>query len=141
MAQAIPYLAFGGTCAEAMDFYARTLGLGAELTMMFRGRDAPPDAGMPENFADRVIHARIQFGDGSLLYGGDTPPDMPYDGTRGVNVTMNYPTAAEAEEVWSALVEGGKVEMPFAPAFWAKKAGMLIDRFGVAWSINGDVTM
>ncbi len=141
MAQAIPYLAFAGTCAEAMPFYATTLGLGAELTMMMRGRDMPPEAGMPESFADRVVHARIVFGDGSMLYGGDTPPGMPYDGTRGVNITMSYPDVAEAERVWTALIEGGRVEMPFAPAFWARKFGMLVDRFGVAWSINGEQTM
>ena len=109
--------------------------------MMIRGRDAPPDSGMPDSFADRVIHARIRFADGSLLYGGDTPVGMPYDGTRGVNITMNYPTVDEAERVWNALIEGGTVEMPFAPMFWARKAGMLVDRFGIAWSINGEVTI
>jgi uncharacterized glyoxalase superfamily protein PhnB len=31
MAQAIPYLAFNGNCAEAMRFYEHVLGLGAKI--------------------------------------------------------------------------------------------------------------
>jgi len=30
--------------------------------------------------------------------------------------------------------------MRFSPTFWAKKFGMLIDQFGVAWIINGELT-
>jgi PhnB protein len=29
--------------------------------------------------------------------------------------------------------------MPFSPTFWAKKFGMLVDQFGVAWIINGEL--
>jgi PhnB protein len=28
--------------------------------------------------------------------------------------------------------------MPLAPAFWAKTFGMLTDRFGVSWGVNGE---
>jgi PhnB protein len=31
--------------------------------------------------------------------------------------------------------------MPFQPAFWAKSAGTLTDRFGTSWNINGEVTI
>jgi PhnB protein len=30
---------------------------------------------------------------------------------------------------------------PFEPTFWAKGAGMLTDKFGTSWSINGAVTI
>ena len=28
--------------------------------------------------------------------------------------------------------------MPLAPAFWSKTFGMLTDRFGVNWAVNGE---
>ena len=139
MAQAIPYLAFDGTCAEAMRFYAQVLGLGAKLEMMMSGADTPMAAHIPPEHAHRILHARISFDDGSLLYAGDTPVDMAFDGIKGVSITMNYPTLAEAERVWKALAEGGEIGMPLQPMFYAKGAGMLTDRFGTPWAINGEV--
>ncbi len=48
MAQAIPYLAFNGNCAEAMRHYERVLGLGAKLEMMMSGADSPMAAQIPQ---------------------------------------------------------------------------------------------
>ena len=83
MAQAIPYLAFNGNCSEAMRFYERVLGLGAKLEMMMSGADSPMAAQIPKEHAHRILHARLRFDDGSYIYAGDTPVQMPYDGIRG----------------------------------------------------------
>jgi PhnB protein len=139
MAQAIPYLAFNGSCAEAMRFYERVLGLGAKLEMMMSGADSPMAAQIPKEHAHRILHARLRFDDGSYIYAGDAPVHMPYDGIKGVTITMSYPSTAEGERVFKALSEGGNVIMPFQPTFWAKSAGMLTDKFGVAWNVNGEV--
>lgn len=141
MAQAIPYLAFDGTCAAAMRHYADVLGLGATLEMMLSGADMPAAPDKPAGHEDRIIHARIRFDDGSCIYAGDTPVQMPYDGIKGVTITMSYPTVAQAREVFDILSEGGRVTMPFEPVFWAKGAGMLTDRFGTPWAINGEVSI
>jgi hypothetical protein len=37
-------------------------------------------------------------------------------------------------------LEGGRIEMPFEPAIWAKRIGKLVDRYDVAWLINCEVT-
>jgi len=141
MAQAIPYLAFNGDCAEAMRFYERVLGLGAKLEMMMSGADSPMAAQIPQEHADRILHARLRFDDGSLIYAGDAPVHMPYEGIKGVTLTMSYASTAEGETVFKSLSEGGTVIMPYQPAFWAKSAGMLTDRFGTSWNINGEVTI
>jgi PhnB protein len=139
MAQAIPYLAFNGNCAEVMRFYERVLGLGANLEMM-SGADSPMAAQIPKEHAHRILHARLRFDDGSLLYAGDAPAHVPYEGIKGVTITMSYASTAEGEAVFKSLSEGGNVNMPFQPVFWAKGAGMLTDRFGTPWIINGEVT-
>ena len=139
MAQAIAYLAFNGNCTEAMRFYEGVLGLGANLEMMMSGGESPMAAHIPAEHADRILHARLRFEDGSYIYAGDCPPQMPYEGIKGVTLTMSYPTTAEAERVFATLSESGNVTMPLGPMFWAKCAGMLVDKFGTAWAINGEV--
>ena len=57
---------------------------------------------------------------------------------RGVSIAVDYASVAEAEKVFNALAAGGQVTMPMQPAFWAKRWGMLIDRFGTPWIVNGE---
>ncbi len=47
---------------------------------------------------------------------------------------MNDP--AEAERVFAALAEGGTIKMPLQETFWASRFGVLVDQFGIPWSIN-----
>ncbi|MBS0374506.1 MAG: VOC family protein [Proteobacteria bacterium] len=138
MPQAIPYLSFDGQCAEAMCFYERVLGLGARIELMLSGTDTPMAAQMPKEFAHRIMHCRLAFADGSHLYAGDAPGHLPYGGMKGIGVALNYPTVAEAERAFRALADGGQVSMPLAPTFWARSFGMLTDRYGTPWLINGE---
>jgi PhnB protein len=39
--------------------------------------------------------------------------------------------------VFDALAEGGRVTMPLAKTFWAETFGMVVDRFGTPWIVNG----
>ena len=56
MPQPIPYLAFDGTCAEAMRFYAKVLH--GTLGMM-TNRQSPFADRCPPEHLDRVAHARL----------------------------------------------------------------------------------
>lgn len=137
MPQPIPYLAFDGTCAEAMRFYADVLG--GRLGMMTAGQSPMADQCPPDQ-RDRVMHARLEMEDGSSLYAGDCMTGMaPYQGIHGVSITLNYDSVERAEQVFNALSEGGKVTMPFSDTFWARKFGMLTDRFGCHWIVNGEL--
>ncbi|CAN5552727.1 VOC family protein [soil metagenome] len=135
MTQAIAYLNFDGTCAEAMRFYEQALG--AKIAILMTGAESPVAASMPREFANRIMHARLILPGGSTLMAGDNPPHMPYEGIKGVSIALDYETVEEAEKVFNALAVGGRVTMPMAPAFWAEKFGMLIDKFGLPWIVNG----
>jgi PhnB protein len=136
MPQPIPYLAFDGQCADAMRFYKEALG--GKLGMM-NNAQSPMAAQCAREHLDRIIHARLELDGGTLLYAGDCPPGMPYQGIHGVSIALNYDSVAKAEKVFNALLSGGKVTMPFSDAFWAKKFGMLTDRFGCHWIVNGEL--
>ena len=134
--QPIPYLGFDGTCAEAMRFYEKVLG--GTIKVMMSGAQSPMADQIPKEFADRILNAQLELPGGALLYAGDAPSHVPYEGIKGVSIVLNFDTVEEAESIFNSLAQGGRVTMPFSPTFWAGKFGMLIDKYGVAWIINGE---
>ena len=136
MTQAIAYLAFNGNCAQAMRFYETALG--GKLEVMMSGGESPMAEHIPAEFRHRILHARLVLPGGGTLYGGDAPAHLPYEGIKGVSITVDYATIAEARKVFDALAGGGQVSMPMQPAFWAKAWGMLVDKFGTPWIVNGE---
>jgi PhnB protein len=138
MLQPIPYLIFNGNCEEAMRFYERVLD--GKLETIVRFADMKMECGgqeIPAAQGQRVAHARLALEGHGLLFGGDCPATMKYEGIRGVNLTISYDTVEQAQRVFAALAEGGNITMPMAPAMWAKAAGMVTDRFGADWIVNG----
>lgn len=135
MPHPIAYLAFDGNCAEAVRFYEAALD--GKLEVLMSGADSPMAAQIPKEVAHRILHARLALKDGGYLYAGDAPVQMPYQGIHGVSIALSYDTAAEAQKVFDKLCAGGTVTMPMAPSLWAKSFGMLIDKFGTPWMVNG----
>jgi PhnB protein len=131
------YLSFDGNCAEAMRFYERALR--GKLEIMMTNGESPMAEHFPPATHGRMVHARLALPDGGLLMAGDCPGHIPYEGIKGLSLTLNYTSVAEAERAFAALAEGGSVTMPMQPAFWAKTWGMLVDRFGTPWIVNGEL--
>jgi PhnB protein len=136
MPELIPYLSFDGNCAEAMRFYERVLK--GRLIALLTNAQTPMADQTPEADKDRIMHAYLSF-EGGSLYAGDAPSGQ-FQPTKGVNFTLTYPTVDEARPVFEALAEGGQVAWGFEKTFWAEGAGMLVDRFGTPWIINGGMT-
>ncbi len=137
MPHPIAYLNFNGNCEEAMRFYERVLD--GKLDKLIRAADSPWADEMPAEQGDMVIHARLVLDGNGLLYGGDCPAAIPYEGIKGVSLTLNYDSVEEAQRVFDSLAEGGTVTMAMQPSFWAKNWGMLVDRFGTSWIVNGEM--
>ncbi len=57
---------------------------------------------------------------------------------RGFFVTLAVERVNDAERIFTTLAEGGKVTMPFTETFWAARFGMVTDRFGIPWIVNGE---
>ncbi len=138
-----PYLSFAGNTREAFAFYESALG--ARIQAMLRAADMPApvdsglgcgDGGAPSG--DAILHACLALPGGAMLFAGDAPAGMPYDGVKGVMLALQYPTVDEAHSAFHALAQGGHVTMPLAPSSWARTFGMLTDRFGVSWAVNGE---
>jgi PhnB protein len=135
MPQLNAYLGFGGNCAEAMRFYERVLG--GKIEMMMTNGESPMRHQMPPGNEDRVMHARMVIDKDVIMAGDAMVGCEPYQGMKGFSLTLSYASAAEAKPVFEALSEGGKITMPLQKTFWAESFGMLTDRFGTPWIING----
>src|SRR5580704_10153981 len=104
-------------------------------------RGCAAEAGVPQNpeTATRIMHARLQVGD-RLLMGGDAPPQFVTK-PQGFCVSVQVDDPAEAERIFLGLGDGGVVQMPIAETFWARRFGMLIDKFGTPWMVNCEKPM
>ena len=135
MPQLNAYISFNGNCEEAMQFYENALD--GKLEAMLKNSQSPMAGQLPAGSADLVMHARLAL-DGGVLMAGDAMPGCSlYEGMKGFSLTLTYPDASQARDVFARLSEGGKVTMPMESSFWADAFGMLVDRFGTPWIING----
>jgi len=126
-----PYLSFEGRAQEAMDFYKTAIGAKVDVVMLFK--DAPPDmqANMPNK--DKVMHAAFKVGDTTIMAtDGQCSGKSEFS---GITLTIQAGSDAEAETLFNALAQGGKVNMPMAETFFATRFGMVADKFGVGWMV------
>ena len=127
-----PYLFFNGQCEAAFKFYAQVLG--GKIDGMLTHAGTPAEQQVPAEWRDKIMHARLIVGD-QVLMASDAPPDH-YEKPTGFSVSIQIKDKAEAERIFNALAEGGKVQMPFGQTFWAAGFGMCVDRFGIPWMVN-----
>jgi PhnB protein len=127
-----PYLFFDGRCDEAIDFYRRALG--AEVEMLMRFDESPePCAGGPTPPGDKVMHASLRISDTVLMASDGLCAGQP--AFNGFSLSLSVPDPAEADRKFTALADGGQVQMPLGKTFFSPCFGMVADRFGVSWMV------
>jgi PhnB protein len=128
-----PYLSFEGRTQEAIDFYKSALGATVDMVMHFK--DAPPEmqAQMSPESKEKVMHAAFHVGSTQLFAtDGDCSGKASFS---GVSLTLNATSNGEAEKLFGALGQGGKVTMPMSETFFAHRFGVVSDKFGVKWMV------
>ncbi|MEZ5294264.1 MAG: VOC family protein [Vicinamibacterales bacterium] len=123
------YVNFAGTCTEAFNYYETHLG--GTVTMRLTHREAPGPSPLPPDWQDAVLHARIALG-GTELLGADIPGAEPM---RSAYLSLGVESDADAERMFAALADGGRVLMPMQETFFASRFGQVRDRFGLNWMI------
>jgi PhnB protein len=129
------YLSFNGNAAEALAFYAKSLGGKILFSMTFG--ESPMGAETPADHKNKIMHATLEAR-GKQIMASDLPPGMAFDGYKGFSLSVQAKDVKEGEQLFKALSEGGKVTMPYAATFWSPGFGMLEDKFGVPWMVNVD---
>lgn len=129
----VPYLSFDGRCREAFEFYAKVLK--GEIVAMISHGDTPAGEHVSKDWQDKIINAHLVAG-GQALMGADSPPEMGDAAKKGFSISIEIDDEKDAERVFNAFADGGTIIMPFEPTFWAKKFGMVTDKYGTPWMIN-----
>jgi PhnB protein len=132
-----PYLFFDGRCEEALNFYKAALG--AEIGMMMRFKDnpePPKDESCerdPAQVADKIMHASFQIGGTTVMASDGYARGQPK--FEGFALSVDAADEAEMDRKFAALADGGQVQMPPGKTFFARRFGMVADRFGVSWMV------
>ena len=128
-----PYLSFEGRTQEAIDFYKGALGAKVDMIMHFK--DAPPEvqSQMSPTSKDKIMHAAFHIGDTQVMAtDGECSGKSSFS---GIKLTLNATSNGEAEKLFNALAQGGKVNMPMSETFFAHRFGIVADKFGVGWMV------
>ena len=128
------YLFFEGRTEEALQFYQQKLG--AKVDAIIRYKENPQPQYNPPNSGEKVMHSLFRIGETKVMASDGNCAGKP--SFQGFALTLNAASAAEAEQRFNALAEGGKVQMPLNETFFAKSFGMVADRFGVNWMVMAE---
>jgi PhnB protein len=133
------YLNFTNETEAAFTFYQSIFG-GEFEGPIGRMGDVPDGADLPEADKQLVMHVSLPILGGIRLMGSDAPASLGFSINKGNNVfvSLHPDTRDETDRLFSALAEGGVVEMPLQEMFWGDYYGILRDKFGVQWMFNCD---
>jgi PhnB protein len=129
-----PYLFFDGHCEEALDFYKKTLG--AEVGMLMRVKDSPqplPAGTYPPGSENKIMHSSFRINGTTVMASDGCAQGKPK--FEGFALSVDAKDETIADRMFAALADGGKVQMPLGETFFARRFGMVADRFGVGWMI------
>lgn len=132
-----PYLNFAGNTEQAFNFYKSVFG--GEFASVVRFKDMPMEGvSIPKEAANKIMHIGLPIGKDQMLMGTDALESLGHKLVQGnnVHISVHPDSKAEADRLFTALSEGGKVQMPMADQPWGDYYGNFQDKFGVHRMIN-----
>ena len=129
--QVQPYLFFDGRAEEAINFYRSKLG--AQVEMLMRFKESPDQSHVPPGGGDKVMHSCLKIGDTAVMASDGHCQNKP--SFQGFSLSLTARDEADAKRLFTALSDGGQVQMPLAKTFFSPAFGMVADRFGVSWMV------
>jgi PhnB protein len=125
-------LSFNGQCEAAFKCYEQCLN--GTIAYMLTWGNSPMAAEAPSGWDAKIYLATLKIGD-TVITGSDVAP-AGYEQPKGFEIVLQMDDSVAAERVFQALAEKGKIALPLQQTFWASRFGMLVDQFGIPWSIN-----
>jgi PhnB protein len=127
-------LNFYGRTEEAVKFYCRTIE--AETLFMMRFRDCPDPSQLRPGMEEKIFHATFRIGSTEVRASDCGCENSSIKATfTGFSLLLRVETPEKAERFFTALSEGGQIQMPLQKLFFAERYGIVIDRFGISWKI------
>ncbi len=128
----MPYLQFQGDCEEALNFYKDILNGQIEIASRYDN----PAMNVPEDFKNKILHARFTFGRYTIFASDVMPKKMNESILANISMSLGFHDEKAAQNVFDRLSQGGEINIPFKKQFWGDWHGNFSDRFGIRWMIN-----
>lgn len=126
-----PYINFKGNCEEAINFYKEKLG--AEVLYLGRYGESPMKGKAPD---DKIMHCTLKIGDSQVMACDSVFEEYPVIVGNNITLAIGTKDVDQADRMFEQMSDGAKIVMPMQETFWAKKFGMLTDKFGINWMFN-----
>ncbi len=124
-----PYLQFGTTTAEALEFYRSVFG-GEVALSHFK------DYGTEGADGDLVMHGQLETPAGTLM-AADTPSFMSSPATESnITISLSGDDAEAMRGYWQGLCDGATIGTPLEKQMWGDEFGQLTDKYGIGWLVN-----
>ena len=127
-------LNFYGRTEEAVQFYGRTIE--AETLFLMRFRDCPDPSLKRLGLEEKIFHATFRIGSTVIMASDCGCEKPPTEATfAGFSFALRVETPEKAERFFTALGDGGRVQLPLQKTFFAERYGIIVDRFGISWKV------
>ncbi|MOA49624.1 hypothetical protein D3C78_1725240 [compost metagenome] len=83
------------------------------------------------------MHAAIEI-DGTTIMFSDTFPGQPFTYGDQLSIAIVTNDMERLKSIYHALADGGQVIMELQKTFWSPLYGMVKDKFGIQWQLNGE---
>ena len=130
--QLTPTVYLPGLCDEAIAFYQSVLD--GEVQYVRRIGDCIDPRQIQPGTENKVLRAALRIGQSVLYLSDGHGAGQP--GAHGFSLSLALPTLDRAERIVQALSEGGRVVLPLRQTTWANTLGVVIDRFGLHWTVE-----
>ena len=118
-----------------MEFYRKSIGANVDLLVRFK--DSPdPEMCPPGDSGNKIMHVSFHIGKTRLMASDGRCQGQA--NFHGFSLSLRAADEAEANQLFTALSDGGEVQMPLTKTFFSPCFGMTIDRFGVCWMVIGE---
>ena len=116
-------------CREALEFY-RVI-FGGEIKNLQTGEGKEMFKGNEE----KVVHSELWINNDCILYLNDV-----FSGNNefvsNINLMLQMESMDEIKRVYDGLSKNGRVQYELQKAFWGSHHAVVIDQFGVVWSLD-----
>jgi PhnB protein len=132
-----PYLYFPGNADEALSFYKSIFG--GDFSSVMRYKDLPMEGvTLSEDEESKMMHIALPIGKDTVLMASDSLETLGQTHIEGnnVNISIHPATKSEADRIFTALSEDGKIVEPIADQPWGDYWGAVKDKFGIHWMVN-----
>ena len=123
-----PYPYFEGRCEDAIQFYKTALG--AQVDTLMRFKEGPSHSSVPAGSGEKVMRAAFRIANTTVM-----ASDGRCAGAPNFQLALTVSDVADSDRLFSALADGGRVQMPLAETFFSARYGTIADRFGVDWMV------